>query len=190
MKIYRLLIVLGFVLYALGVYLIWQRNNPDRLSFSNFSNTSEVKKIKEKTQTKITPVAISIPNVRIGLPLYPAKIENNVWETTSTGASYLISSPLPGVKGNSIIYAHDWSNLFGNLLYVQNGDEVIVEFNDGSKSVFIIDSTKVVAYNDASVLDETDEPVLTLYTCTGFLDSQRFVAVAKYKKTPKTISKN
>lgn len=189
MKIYRLLVLIGFILYGFGMYLIWQRNNPDRLAFTNFSNSPEIKKIKENSSEKITPIAISIPDVKISLPIYPAKIINDVWETTTEGASYLVSSPIPGTKGNSIIYAHDWGNLFGNLLYVEPGVEVVVEFSDGSKSKFIIESTKVVAFDDSSVLNDTGDPVLTLYTCTGFLDSQRFVAVAKHKKNFKPLSK-
>lgn len=190
MKIYRLLVLIGFILYGFGIYLIWQRNNPDRLAFSNFTAPSEIKKTPYNPSEKKSPVAISIPDVRINLPLYPSRIINDVWETTTEGASYLVSSPIPGAKGNSIVYAHDWNNLFGNLLYVEPGIKVIVEYSDGSKSEFIIESTKVVAYNDASVLNDTDEPVLTLYTCTGFLDSQRFVAVAKYKNNFKPLSKN
>lgn len=170
--LYRFLIVFGLVCYGIAVFLIWERNNPQRLSFKNYTGNYK------KAAISNPPVRIIIRDLNIDLPIYPAKITNNQWETTTEGASYLISSPIPGQTGNSIIYGHDWESLFGPLLNARRGEKVEIEFADKTRKTFVIGQTSVVANSEAGILAQTKDRRITLYTCTGFLDSQRFVAVA------------
>jgi len=104
-----------------------------------------------------------------------------VWPTSTSGAEYLTSSPLPGSMGNSIIYAHDWVSLFGPLRSAKVGQKVVVTYPDKTKKTFVIAYTTIVPSNQASILASSTDKRITLYTCTGFLDSQRFVAVAILK---------
>lgn len=172
---YRLLITIGIICYIFGIYLIWERNNPNRLVFKNYSGNYKHIALPNP------PVRIVIDDLNIDLPLFPAKLTGEVWPTTTQGASFLVTSPLPGQKGNSIIYAHDWASLFGPLVRVKEGDKVQIYFADHSVKSFIIRSTAIVPYTDSSVLNPSSDKRLTLYTCTGFLDSQRLVATAVYK---------
>ena len=167
----KLLIILGIACYALGIYLIWQRNNPSIPPLGYNESYSDI-------NISNPPVRITIKKVGIDLPIYPAKTNNGKLETTTKGASYVPASPLPGEVGNSIIYAHDWVSLFGPLLEVHPGDKIEVEYADKTKKHFIVQSTSVVPYSTSSSLSPTSDKRITLYTCTGFFDSKRFVVVA------------
>ena len=172
----KFLIIFGLACYVLGVFLIWERNNPNRLAFKNYAGNFKNAKVLNP------PTRIIIRDLGIDLPIYPAKLINNEWQTTTDGASYLVSSPIPGDIGNSIIYAHDWVSLFGPLLNARRGERVEIEYADKTRKTFVIGQTSVVSYNQTSVLAPTKDRRITLYTCTGFLDSQRMVAVATLEK--------
>lgn len=168
----NLLIIFGLVCYSIAVFLIWERNNPDRLAFKNYTGNYK------NTTISNPPIRIIIKNLGIDLPLIPAKIVGKKWETTTKGASYVISSPIPGENGNSIIYAHDWASLFGPLRDATGGEKIEIVFTDKTKKIFVIKKVSVVSDTESSILAQTKDRRITLYTCTGFLDSQRFVAVA------------
>ena len=172
--IVKLLIIFGIVCYIFGIYLIWERNNPNRLVFGYEGGYKDVDILNP-------PTRIIIRDVGIDLPLFPARVEDRKLETTSKGASYLVSSPVPGEIGNSVIYAHDWVTLFGPLINARRGDVIEVEYADKTKKIFVVESTLIVPYNQSSILNPTDDRRITLYTCIGFFDSQRFVAVALLK---------
>ena len=126
----------------------------------------------------IQPSEIIIKDLGIDLPVYPASFKNGSFDTTTQGASYLISSPLPGGTGNSVIYAHNWSNLFGNLYNVHTGEKVEIIFSDKSHKTFTVASTQTVHANQVSILNVTNDKRLTLFTCANFLDADRFVVTA------------
>lgn len=160
-----------------GAILLFQRNNPTRLAF-----VSPPERTIMRPMMGITPVAITIKQVKINLALYPATIQNNQWPTTTKGISYLASSPIPGQKGNSIIYGHNWKSLFGPLQNTKPGDEVEITYKDSSKKKFTMLYTSIVSPEQVNILQPSKDTRITMYTCTGFLDSQRFVAVAILNK--------
>lgn len=174
----QLLIFTGFILYALAGYFIWLRNDPSRLAFQKYSAVAPA-----NIEKKSLPTRIVIKDLHIDLPVLPAKITNNVWQTTANGVSYLTSSPLPGTKGNSIIYGHNWNSLFGNLVNSHPGEKVEIDYADGSKKTFTIAYTSVVTPDTASILAASKDKRITMYTCTGWFDSKRFVAVAVLDKS-------
>ena len=169
------LILQSFSLLTVGAYQLYLSEAPTTLSFTNYSAEKTI------TTSGLTPSRIMISDLGINLPVYQANIVNKVWPTTTQGASYLSSSPLPGNTGNSVIYAHNWVSLFGHLRDARVGQEVVVTYPDHTKKTFVIAYTSVVPSDQASILAPSSDKRLTLYTCTGFLDSQRFVAVAILK---------
>jgi LPXTG-site transpeptidase (sortase) family protein len=173
----RLFFFFSIVLCAFSAYQIALRENTTRLTFDNYAYNKPF-----TIHNKAIPRFIAIPSLAITAPIYPAAIDNNHWETTTIGVSYLQSSPLPGEQGNSIFYAHNWRNLFGNLVEAKIGQNVIITYPDGTKKVFVISYTSIVSPNDATILAPSQDKRITLYTCTGLFDSQRFVAVALLKK--------
>ena len=172
----RLFIAIGIICYILGIYNIWLISDPNRLSFKSYTYAQTV-----SVKGKSFPTQISIEKLNINLPIVPANIVNDRWETTDSGASYLETSPIPGETGNSVIYAHNWASLFGSLVNVLPGDEINMTYDDGSVKTFVVKYTSVVTPDTSSILAPTGDKRITLYTCTGFLDSHRFVAVAILK---------
>lgn len=173
--LYNLFIIFGITLLSVGLYLFWQSHDSNRLAFNDYKySASEAKQIEKDN----LPTHITIPDVSIDIPVIPAKVENNKWDTTDAGASYLTSSPVPGKEGNSIMYAHNWASLFGHLPQVKPGNTIEVTYADTSTKKFSVAYTLEVSPGDASILQSNEDTRLTIYTCTGFLDSKRFVAVA------------
>lgn len=167
----KILVFLGMILLFFGGYLVFERYDPRRLEFRNFESQTEF-------SAQVYPVRIIIPSLNIDLNIFPAKITKGRWEATTKGVSYLASSPIPGSLGNSILYGHNFSNLLGSLVKAKPGEEIEIFFNDKTKKTFMIKYAQVVSPSQTSVLAQTQDRRMTLYTCTGFLDSQRFVVTA------------
>lgn len=166
-------ILLGLSLTIFGFYLVYLRHSPRLLTFSNLS-------VSEITWTKSTqPTKITIQSLNIALPIVPAITDGKNWETTNIGVSYLVNSPTPGERGNSVLYGHNWESLLSNLPKIKTGQIIEITMQDGLKKRFIVEYTAVVNPDQTYIIQNTNDTRLTLYTCTGFLDSKRFVVVAK-----------
>jgi len=172
------LILQSISLISVGLYQLYLHETPTLLSFNNYQYANIQ---SNNSVSTASPQRISIPTLGISLPIYKSAIVNKVWQTTDLGASYLTSSPLPGNKGNSIMYAHNWISLFGKLQSAKVGENVIVTYPDNKKKTFVIAYTSVVSPDESSILAPSNDKRLTLYTCTGWFDSHRFVAVAILK---------
>jgi len=169
---------LGFIflggLFLFGFLLI-KANSSSSLSFS------QKPQLENKFSEDYYPARIIIPSLKIDLPIFPAKAEGSKWEIFENGASYLLGSGIPGQKGNVVIYSHNKRHLFGPLLGIKEGAEIKIENKKGDIFSYEVLKTKIVSPSQVEILLPTDEPTLTLYTCTGFADSKRFVAIAKLK---------
>ena len=84
----------------------------------------------------------------------------------SQGVGHYIGSVLPGVLDNSILSGHQ-SNVFARLGELEKGDRILVETDAG---IFVYEITKfeVVDRSDQSVIQPSDDPILTLTTCYPF----------------------
>lgn len=173
MKLSSLLILLGIIFLTCSSYLIYQRINPFRLSFSSYTQ-----KYPETTAGNLpTPAKIIIKDLNIELPIQKAK-SGKKWQAFSDAVSYLDSSPLPGEMGNSILYGHNWYNMLGKITGAKIGQDIVINFSDGSRKVFKVKYTQEVSPGQISILNPSLDTRITLYTCSGFLDSKRFVVVA------------
>ncbi len=173
----KVLIFVSFLLLSFGSFLSWERTNPNRIQF-------DTSKVPLKTSTKrdrLIPVRLTINSAKIDLPIYSAKIHHGQWEDTKDGVSYLDITPAPGEKGNSVLYGHNWPNLLGNLSNVKTGQEIQITLSDGSVRTFIVEFISVVNPDSTYILYPTSDNRITLYTCTGFLDSKRLVVTASLK---------
>lgn len=161
-------LITSLVLFGIGGYRIWERTNPTRISL-----------IPHMIPSRIggQPDTLVIPTAHITLPIYPAYIRGTRWDQTTAGVSYLVQSPLPGIRGNSVIYGHNWPNLLGPLHLVKPGHKLFVRY--GSKTIgFTVDYVSTVQASDISVIAPTQDARITIYTCTGFLDQGRLVVTA------------
>ncbi len=163
------LIFLGLLLWLVfGVFRLYQSKI---LSFSG--------QLASQTPTGPAAVRIAIPKVDLSLPLTEATVTDNTWEISETGASHWDNSSNPGDNGNIVIYAHNKTNLFGPIRWLNVGDEIVLTAADGSEHIYRITQTLTVSPNQTEYILPKAEETLTLYTCTGFFDSQRYLVIAK-----------
>jgi len=105
------------------------------------------------------------------LRIESAGMEVPVFETTSKsaldkGAGHVEGSIEPGGSGNIAIAGHR-DTFFRGLKDVQVGAEIEMATPQGSR-VFRVSELKIVDPLDVSVLDPTEDTVLTLITCYPF----------------------
>lgn len=124
------------------------------------------------------PLRIVISSVKIDLPVVEAKVVKGYWETSATSASHGVGSANPGERGNMVIFAHARKGLFLPLKEVKVGDLVEV-FTKERRYRYQVAEIKEVKPEQVEVISQTPDERLTLYTCSGFLDSKRLVVVAK-----------
>jgi len=172
--------IFGVTLMLFGAALFIQRNSPYRISFNNYAPPIE----KMCVNRPFSPTVIRIPSLHKVLPIIPATVQDNKWETTDRGVSYLVSSRIPGEVGNSILYGHNWESLLGDLPTIKTGTDIEIEFNDGTKRTFIVQTSAHVSPDQTDILKQSHDKRITLYTCSGWFDSQRFVVVATLKGEP------
>lgn len=171
------LLVLGILSFFLFCYLIYQRYNPQQLSFK-LPEAQALDYVKNSNSSS-QPIGIKVDSINLSLPVVPAEVKNSNWEVTSKGVSYLKTSAIPGEKGNSILYGHNWPNLLGDLKKVKPGDKLSIIYADNSSRNFEVEYSTKVSPSETSILQNSEDSRITLYTCTGFLDSQRLVVIAK-----------
>jgi len=177
----NLFIVLGIFLFIFGGYLVWERNAPQRISFDSPPLEQKGSLVDAKVLPEGKPVRIKMPSIHKELAIIPSRIVDNRWESTKKGVSYLETSPIPGEVGNSILWGHNYPNLLKDLTKVEVGDEITIVFENGGEKIFIVHFTQEVGPNQSSILNPTEDNRITLYTCSGFLDSKRFVVTALLK---------
>lgn len=166
----KCLIIVGliFILFGAGLYI--QTIIPTSIDPLD---------AKESVDNKY-PIAITINSISVNLPIIPASRSNGKFETTKNGVTYLTDSVLPSQTGNSVFYGHNWSNLLGNLKNVKRGDIIELKYVGGEVKTFTVDLITESLAKYAKVSLESDQKVMTLYTCSGFLDSKRIIVTANY----------
>jgi LPXTG-site transpeptidase (sortase) family protein len=124
------------------------------------------------------PTRILIPSIDVNLPVYETDIVAGVWQIQHDGISHLMQSANPGIRGNIILYGHNSAERLRRLPELVDGQRIIITSEDGSDRMYLVQSTAVVRPNDMSVVAQTPEETLTLYTCYGLADSLRYVVTA------------
>ena len=125
------------------------------------------------------PARIYIPKLERTLDVSDGFIKDNRWTVSQTGVSYLINSGRLGEPGNVVLYGHNTKDVLGRLWMVQVGDIIEVTDSEGNVHKFEIFERKEVKPNTVEILESTEDSRLTIYTCSVFLDTARFVVVAK-----------
>jgi LPXTG-site transpeptidase (sortase) family protein len=168
---------------CLGLLLILISFAGRAYSFTNLSffiADSEPK--QEVTQVQTDLAVISIPEQNIELPLETTKIKNGIWQINNSGASLLDTATFPKTEGKYIIYAHNTLDKFGKITGLKKGSRIYLAGKNGEIKKFEVTSTQIVNPNKVEILTEKSADTLILYTCTGLLDSKRFVVKATPKK--------
>jgi LPXTG-site transpeptidase (sortase) family protein len=163
------LIILGTILIA--IFGIWRVHNLRLLSFN--------RDFQPRQTSGSKPVRVSLSRSNLTLPVTEATITDGSWEVSSSGASHWDNSANPGEGGNIVIYGHNKNNLFGPIRWLNKDDEIVLTNTENQDYRYKIVDTLVVNPDQTDYLLPTEEETLTLYTCTGFLDSKRYLVIAK-----------
>lgn len=166
------LLVVGPMLVSIGLFLLFYER-----TILSFKRTPE--KAVLTVGRKPAPARIIIDDLGINLPVAESQIVSGIWEISSKGASHLDISARPGENGNIVIYGHNRKVIFGSLPYIWVGDTIKIVNAEGQTFKYkVVNKATVKPDNLEFVLPKSEE-VLTVYTCNGFLDTTRFVAIAK-----------
>lgn len=125
----------------------------------------------------LPPVRLLIPRLFVDLSVVEAPVVNGYWELSETSASHGVGSANPGDSGNIVVFAHARAGLFAPLRQVKVGD-VIYTLTAVRWFSYKVDSITHVRPDQVEVIAPTATETLTLFTCSGFSDSQRLVVIA------------
>ena len=140
-------------------------------------NAREVAKVVSSTGIK--PVYIKIYPIGVDIGIKETVIKDGVWAVQPNEANYLISSAGIGDMGNMIIYGHNKDNILGPIRYIKAGAKIEIKGSDDRTYDYEVVKTDIVSPDNLEYIQLKSEETLTLYTCSGFLDSKRFIVVAK-----------
>ena len=155
--------------------------------------------------TKTGPAQAPIPTARPVQLLIPALDVHRAIEgvgvnragvlnqpVNSWNAGWYTGGPVPGAPGDAVIEGHagypGQPMIFGRLVMLKPGDRIIVVLADGTRQLFLVDSSTTVPVGSAppGMAEPYGPPRLTLITCTGHFDqnsysySRRLVLYASY----------
>jgi LPXTG-site transpeptidase (sortase) family protein len=130
------------------------------------------------TSASAIPAAstMSIPKINVNAPVVyePSIVEANVQKSLENGIVHYGNTAVPGQAGNSVFVGHssnDWWEP-GNYKFVfvlldklVVGDTFSINYQS-TKYVYQVTEVKVVEPTDLSVLAQTNDPTVTLITCT------------------------
>jgi sortase A len=100
------------------------------------------------------------------LALSAVVIEGDDSKTLRRAVGHITGTPLPGQTGNVALTGHR-DTFFRPLRNVRPNDIIVVTTLQGEYRYRVV-STKVVAPDNVSVLDSSDNQILTLVTCYPF----------------------
>lgn len=171
-------VMLSRILLATGVIFltIWGTHTALRLRSLQLSHTI-LSAFSNTTSYKTRVTRIQVAN-RIDIPVVESGYVNGAWIISPNRANHVFQSATPGTPGNIIIYAHNKFSLFGPLLWTSIGEGITLTTSNGTTRRYAVKTIAEVDPGETALLLPTTTEVLTLYTCSGFLDSKRFVVRA------------
>lgn len=181
---------LSLVLLAGGLYLLYTTLSPMIAgNFINPTDNSTTKLLSEIKEDKITENRLYIPKIDINLPYAPGDetvMENGAWWRQPQNGN-------PESGGNFVLSAHRFimgltpqqtqrKSPFYNIDKMQVNDEFIVDY-EGKRYTYVIREISKVKPDAIEIEKRTEEPRLTLYSCTlGGAADGREVFIATLKK--------
>jgi len=125
---------------------------------------------------------IRIPSIHVDMPIIADEPDSRV--ALSRGAWLIPNTAYPFEGGNTVMSAHRFlyttgARTFYHLDKLRLGDSIVVEWDGVAKRYEVVES-KVVKPTETSILDQTNEERLTLFTCDPvYSTKRRLVVVAK-----------
>ena len=185
----RLITVVATLLILGGAYVLITAFTPwFQAQLIDPVNNTTTKRLADTPEEKITENRLYIPKIDINLPYNTGGAETMEygawWRKPENG------NPADG--GNFVLSAHRFimgltpeqtlrKSPFYNVDRLQNGDEIIIDYNS-KRYTYTISDIFEVKPEDVHIENRTDKPQLTLYSCTlgGAQDGRNvFVATPK-----------
>lgn len=173
----QLFLALGALCLAVWSRMLFLRYRPLSTQINNPSEPVSINSTPAPTVTLRYP-RLFIPKLAMSWAIYPSSLKSGKWTTSNLGLSHGNTTPLPPAAGNSVLYGHNWPNMLSQLTSVVPGDKIIYYVDSTTYYEYIISNTATVPASDSSLTAQTQDPRITLYTCTGWMDQDRFVVVA------------
>lgn len=139
--------------------------------------------------------SIIIPQIDVNVPVVydePSFAEEKVQKALERGVVHYGTTAKPGENGNVVIVGHSSNNWWDSGKYkfafilldkLQQNDEIVLHYQ-GTRYVYQVETKKVVEPTNTSVLNQTEEPRLTLITCTPPGTSWQRLIVQARQVTP------
>jgi sortase A len=102
---------------------------------------------------------ITLESLDLSWPIFEGTEEAQLFQ----GVGHYIGSVLPGVMDNSILSGHR-DTVFARLGELEKGDRILIE-TDAGIFVYVITKFEVVDRSDQTVIQPSEDPILTLTTC-------------------------
>lgn len=134
---------------------------------------------KPNKQSFLTVAGIAIPDLRINLPIYKGMDSTSLMYGAGTmKENQVLGHGNYALASHHVFGANGVGLLFSPLVNAQAGMKAYVTDTD---KIFIYEITKKfeVEPSQGNVIDDTDEPTLTLVTCTDFHAQKRTIVQAK-----------
>ncbi len=109
------------------------------------------------------------------------------YKALNRGVAHYKGTAKPGENGNIFIFGHsstligsgDYAQIFASLNNLKKGDEAIITYRDKSYR-YGVSAKKIVASDDASVLEPTKTEQLTIMTCWPIgSNAKRLIVILK-----------
>lgn len=129
--------------------------------------------------SQVIAESLLLPTNDQPLPLVLTTALNNDWQVSSQGVSWLQLGDRAQQRGK-ILYGHNWPNLLGKLAQTEIGQTIQVRYSDHTQEAYEIQSQFTVSASRLDVLELAKDPdILLIYTCSGWLDRERLVVIAR-----------
>ncbi|OGF28642.1 hypothetical protein A2331_04305 [Candidatus Falkowbacteria bacterium RIFOXYB2_FULL_34_18] len=160
-------------------------DNDTQISESIRKRTEEILNRLPESEYAVSPNRVIIPKIGVNAPI----VESESAEYgLSRGAWRLPESSTPDKGGNTIVTGHRFKylpphNLTFYLFHkLEKGDKISIIWNK-EKLFYKIREIKIVEANDLSILNPTEEPIITLFTCHPIYSTkQRLVVIGELMK--------
>jgi LPXTG-site transpeptidase (sortase) family protein len=168
MNLTRVLIITGILLFIFGISV---KVIPQVLA-------SPEPEVKQQVVTPEDLVKINIPNANVQSNVVEGAVDGDVWKLVNNAVLTIKIANPDKSKTATLIYGHNFKNLFQNLKDVQVGDNIYLTNEKGEVFIYQVYSKEDINPKQVDKLSPQIDHELILYTCDGILDTQRVLVKA------------
>lgn len=124
------------------------------------------------------PTRISAAQIGLDLPIVRGHYDktNGSWEI-GLHSAYYSGTSANNVGGQTVIYAHNYANLFGRIKELNISDRVRVQTDSGHEFEYQLTNKYQTVPQDGRIYNYNGLPRLVLITCAGANNSQRLIEI-------------